>query len=82
MPRPLSSKVPLWFERKFDFTFPAEQYPNVCVRLWGTPARLEEILRKVTTDVLVGKLYTASRLAPAGWTASKEFDIQLSPAEG
>jgi uncharacterized damage-inducible protein DinB len=57
LPRPLSSKVPAWFERKFDFTFPAEQYPNVCVRLRGTPARLEEILRKVTTDadVLVGK---------------------------
>ena len=55
MPRALSSKVPAWFERKFDFTFPAEQYPNICVRLWGTPARIEEILRKVTTDVLVGK---------------------------
>ena len=55
MPPPLSSRVPAWFARKFDFTFPAEQYPNVCVRLWGTPARLEEILRKVTTDVLVGK---------------------------
>ena len=51
----LSSKVPAWIERKFDFTFPAEQYPNVCVRLWGTPARLEEILHKVTTDVLIGK---------------------------
>src|SRR6266705_2329585 len=55
LPRPLSSRVPAWFEWKFDFTFPAEQYPNVCVRLWGTPARLEEIIRKVTTDVLVGK---------------------------
>jgi uncharacterized damage-inducible protein DinB len=57
LPRSLSSKVPAWFERKFDFTFPAEQYPNVCVRVWGTPARLEEILCKVTTDVkvLVGK---------------------------
>jgi len=54
LPRPLSSKVPTWFERKFDFTFPAEQYLNVCVRLWGTPARLEELLRKVTTDALVG----------------------------
>jgi len=55
--RPLSSKVPAWFERKFDFTFPIEQYPNVCVRLSGTPARLEEMLRKVTTkaDVLVAK---------------------------
>ena len=55
MRRPLSSKVPAWFGRKFDFTFPVDQYPNVCVRLWGTPARLEEILRKVTIDVLVGK---------------------------
>ena len=53
----LSSKVPAWIERKFDVTFPVEQYPNVCVRLWGTPARLEEILRDVMTnaDVLVGK---------------------------
>jgi hypothetical protein len=47
--------VPVWFDRKFDFTFPTEQYPNVCVRLWGAPVRLEEILRKVTTDVLLGK---------------------------
>ena len=55
MSHPLSSKVPAWFERKFDFTFPAEQYPNVCVRLWGTPARLEELLRNATTGVFVGK---------------------------
>jgi uncharacterized damage-inducible protein DinB len=53
--RPLSSKVPAWFERKFDFRFPVEQYPNVCVRLPGAPARLKEILRKVTTDLLVAK---------------------------
>jgi hypothetical protein len=55
LPRPLSSKVPTWFGRKFDFAFPADQYPNVFVRLWGRLARLEEILRKVTTDVLIGK---------------------------
>ena len=57
MPHPISSKVPAWFERKFDFAFPVEQYPNVCVRLWGTPARLEEMLRNVMTnaDVLVRK---------------------------
>jgi DinB superfamily len=53
--RQLSSKVPVWFDRKFDFTFPVEQYPNLCVRLWGAPARLEEILGNVRTDVLVGK---------------------------
>ena len=55
LPRPLSSKVPTWFERKFDFTFPSQQYSNVCVRLWGTPARLEEMLCKVTRDELVAK---------------------------
>jgi len=37
------SVTPPWFERKFEFTFPADQYPNLCIRLRGTPARLEEI---------------------------------------
>ena len=57
MPSPLSSKVPAWFERKFDFTFLVEQYPIVCIRLWGTPARLEEMLRNVMAnpEVLVAK---------------------------
>jgi len=49
------SKVPAWFERKFDFSFPAEQFPNICVRLRGTPARLEEMMRGVSHDVLVRK---------------------------
>jgi uncharacterized damage-inducible protein DinB len=39
------SQVSNWFERKFEFSFPAELCPNVCVRLRGTPARLEEIVR-------------------------------------
>ena len=47
------SKVIAWFERKFDFTFPVEQFPNICVRLRGTPARLEEMLRDVSADVLL-----------------------------
>ena len=41
------SAVPAWFERRFDFTFPVELYPNVCVRLLGTPARIEELLSNV-----------------------------------
>jgi uncharacterized damage-inducible protein DinB len=49
------SKVPVWFERKFEFTFPVEHYPNLCIRLRGTPARLEEIVRGVSRDVLLGK---------------------------
>ena len=57
MPHPLLSRVPAWVERKFDFTLPVEQYPNVCIRLWGTPARLEDLLRigMTNADVLVGK---------------------------
>jgi len=47
------SQVAAWFERKFDFTFPVEQYPNLCIRLRGTPARMEEMLRNVARDVLV-----------------------------
>jgi len=46
------SQVPSWFERKFEFTFPVERYPNICVRLRGTPARLEEMLRDVPREVL------------------------------
>ena len=44
-----------WFERKFDFTFPVEQLPNLIVRLHGTPARLEEMLRGVSPAVLQTK---------------------------
>src|SRR5437660_11116477 len=46
---------PIWFERKFDFTFPVEQHPNLCARLRGAPARLEEIVRGAHHDVLVWK---------------------------
>ena len=49
------SGVPAWFERKFEFIFPVEQYPNLCVRLRGTPARLEEIVRDVPHDALARK---------------------------
>jgi uncharacterized damage-inducible protein DinB len=49
------TNVPVWFERKFEFTFPAEQYPNLCIRLRGTPARLEEMLRGCSHDRLIRK---------------------------
>jgi uncharacterized damage-inducible protein DinB len=45
-------RVSLWFERKFDFSFPVEMHPNLCARLRGTPARLEEILQ-VPRELLV-----------------------------
>jgi len=47
------SQVVNWFQRKFEFTFPVEQSPTLCVRLRGTPARLEEMLREVPQSALV-----------------------------
>ena len=44
------SEVPVWYERKFEFSFPVEQYPNICVRLRGAPPRLEEMLRAVPEE--------------------------------
>jgi len=44
-----------WFERKFEFNFPAELYPNLCVRLRGTPARVEEMLNGVPRDRLLSR---------------------------
>ncbi len=75
------SQVPVWFERKFAFTFPVEQYPNLCVRLRGTPARLEEITHGISRDVLDRKnrrqvvrarstLATSSTSSLYGWRAS------------
>jgi uncharacterized damage-inducible protein DinB len=49
------NQVANWFERKFEFSFPAELYPNLCVRLRGTPARLEEMLREKPAEALVWK---------------------------
>jgi uncharacterized damage-inducible protein DinB len=50
-----ATQVPTWFERKFEFAFPVELYPNLVVRLRGTPARLEEMLRGRSREALVSK---------------------------
>jgi uncharacterized damage-inducible protein DinB len=49
------SQVSVWFERKFEFSFPVELYPNVLARLRGTPARVEEVLRGRSLGILVKK---------------------------
>jgi uncharacterized damage-inducible protein DinB len=49
------TQVANWFERKFEFSFPVEQYPNLCIRLRGTPARLEELVRDSSRDLLTKK---------------------------
>src|SRR5262249_20091249 len=49
------NQAPIWFERKFEFTFPVELHPNLCARLRGTPARLEEITRDADHETLARK---------------------------
>lgn len=48
--------VPIWFERKFEFSFPVELFPNLCARLRGTPARLEEALCGQSHKILIEKV--------------------------
>lgn len=41
-----------WFERKFDFGFPVEKYPDIIERLRGTPVRVEEMVGSYPPDIL------------------------------
>jgi uncharacterized damage-inducible protein DinB len=58
------TQVPIWFERTFDFSFPVELLPNLCARLRGTPARLEEVLRAHSHEILIRK-------PQEGWSAQE-----------
>jgi hypothetical protein len=42
-----------WFDRKFDFNFPAELYPELIERLRGTPARVEDRLKGLPASILM-----------------------------
>ena len=41
-----------WTERRFDFGFPVGLYPELIERMRGTPARLEDRLQEISSDVL------------------------------
>jgi uncharacterized damage-inducible protein DinB len=49
------TQVATWYERKFAFAFPIELFPNLIVRLRGTPARLEETLHNLSREALTYK---------------------------
>lgn len=59
-PSPETPQAPMWFERKFDFSFPVELFPNLCIRLRGTPARLEEFTHGVDPKILTARPSEAS----------------------
>ena len=44
-----------WFERKFTFDFPVGLLPCIIERLRGTPARLEEITKSLSKEILTKK---------------------------
>jgi len=50
-----------WSERRFDFSFPVELYPELLERLRGTPARLAYRLAGVAPERLI-------RRPPRGWS--------------
>jgi len=68
------TQVSKWFERKFDFSFPLELYPDLCVRLRGTPARLEEM----TCGCAAGRMV---RAAEGKWSAQEHAGhlLELEP---
>ncbi len=49
------SQVPIWFERKFEFSYSLDLLPNLLARLRGTPARLAETLRSRSHEILTAK---------------------------
>ena len=47
----MPNRVP-WPERKFNFDFPADLFPELTERVCGTPARAEEIVRSIPPEIL------------------------------
>ncbi|MGZ8847631.1 MAG: DinB family protein [Pyrinomonadaceae bacterium] len=41
-----------WIKRQFSFELPLGMYPNIVERVRGTPARLEDLTRGLSTEIL------------------------------
>ena len=59
------SQIPVWFERRFDFSLPVSLLPNLLARLRGTPARLADALSGRGQPLLIAKL-------PGKWSAQEQ----------
>jgi hypothetical protein len=46
------SKYLKWTDRTFQFTFPVEVYPEMIERVRGTPARLEDRVKGIASEIL------------------------------
>jgi uncharacterized damage-inducible protein DinB len=45
----------IWFDRRFELGLPPEAFPDLLERVRGTPARLEERVRGLGTEVLTAR---------------------------
>ncbi len=67
-----------WIERKFDFDYPVEKFPDLLERWRGTPARVEERVAGLTTSVLLKR-------DGEGWSIQENIghlaDVEHLPAE-
>ena len=83
-----------WFERKFDFSFPVELYPEIIERLRGTPARIEEREKNVQAARLtrrdgekwsiqenIGHLLDLDELFALRFDDFKQGRVTLRPAD-
>ncbi len=49
------SEIFRWVERRFVFDLPVELYPNILIRLRGTPGRLEQLTHGLKREILTAK---------------------------
>ncbi|NOT02192.1 MAG: DinB family protein [Phycisphaerales bacterium] len=55
-----------WIERTFRFDFPPEKFPDLLERVRGTPARVEDLVRGLSRDVL-------TRADGPGWSIQQNI---------
>ncbi len=70
----MTTAIVPWFERRFDLCVPPELLPNLCARLRGTAARMEDAFRCGDSEAPI-------RRANGGWSA-QEHAGHLGDMEG
>lgn len=70
----MQSKWP-WFERKFNFDFPAEKMPEIVERLVGTTLRIEAAVADLDETVLT------KRETVGSWSIKARVDDMLDGRE-
>ena len=63
-----------WFKRQFSFDLPLEMFPNIVERVRGTPARVEELTRGISPNLL-------TRLDDGRWSVQEQVGHLLDLEE-